>query len=89
MELLLYFGIPMLASFLFQLRIGNRTKRCLLRHVPLYFAGMTLLFAGISLTADTGFLIGGNVIAAAVWGSLGGCILLGYVVALLAGRAKK
>lgn len=89
MELLIYFGIPMFASFLFQMLIGNKTTHRVLRYVPLYCFGATLLFAGIALAADPGFLIGGNVIAAAVWGIIGGCVLLGYGCALLAGRVKK
>lgn len=89
MELLIYFGIPMFTSFLFQLLIGNKTVHRALRHVPLYCFGATLLFAGIALAAEPGFLIGGNVLAAAIWGSIGGCILLGYGCALLASRVKK
>lgn len=89
MELLMYFGVPMLGSFLFQLIIGCRTKYRILRFVPLYLFAVTLIFAGIALTADTGFLIGGNAIAAAVWGVIGFCILLGYCLALLVYKTKR
>ena len=89
MELLLYFGVPMLSSFFIQLMIGCKTKHNILHHIPLYFFAATLIFAGIALTADAGFLIGGNVIAAAVWGVIGLCILLGYGLALILDKTKK
>ncbi len=89
MELLLYFGVPMLGSFLIQLMIGCRTKHRTLRFIPLYFFVVTLIFACIAFMTDTGFLIGGNMIAAAVWGLIGLCILLGYCLALLIHKIKK
>lgn len=89
MEILLYFGVPMLGAFLIQLMIGCKTKHRILRFIPLYLFAVTLIFAGVALTADTGFLTGGNVIAAAVWVVIGFCILLGYCLALLMYKIKK
>ncbi len=81
MDILVYFGLPVLISFLVQLLIGCRTKRKVLQHIPLYAFIITLIFAGVSLCTDSGFLMGGNIIAAAVWGIIGICILLGYGLA--------
>ena len=81
MDILVYFGLPVLISFLIQLMIGCRTGRKVLQHIPLYAFIITLVFAGASLCTDSGFLIGGNIIAAAVWGIIGICILLGYGLA--------
>ena len=89
MKLLLYFGVPMFSSFLIQLMIGCKTKHSILRYIPLYFFAAALIFAGIALTADAGFLTGGNVIVAAVWGVIGLCILLGYGLALIVDKTKK
>ncbi len=81
MDILIYFGLPILISFFVQLLIGFRTKRKVLQHIPLYAFIITLVFAGVALCADSGFLIGGNIIAAAAWGIIGICILLGYGLA--------
>lgn len=82
MDILLYFGGPVLIAFLFQFFIGCRTRHKLLRHIPIYCFIVTVVFAIIALTADSGFLLGGNVIAALVWGIIGFCFLLGYALAI-------
>lgn len=82
MEVLFYFGGPVLFGFLVQFLIGCRTQHRILRYIPLYCFVITLVFAVIALTADSGFFIGGNVVAALVWCVIGICILLGYALAI-------
>ena len=77
-----YFGGAVLIGFLVQFLIGCRTQHRILRYIPLYCFGITLVFAVIALTADSGFFIGGNVITALVWCVIGSCILLGYALAI-------
>ena len=81
MEILLYFGGPVLVAFLIQLLIGCRTPHKILRYIPIYCSVIAFVFAVIALTADSGFLIGGNVIAALVWCLVGICFLSGYALA--------
>lgn len=83
MDILLYFGLPIVISFFVQLMIGCRTKHKILRHISLYGFITAFVFAGIAFCIDPGFLIGGNVIAAAVWGIIGVCVLLGHGLAWL------
>ena len=82
MDILLYFGGPVLISFLIQFFIGCRTQHRIVRYIPIYCFVIALVFAVIALTADSGFLIGGNVIAALVWCIFGICCLLGYILAI-------
>lgn len=83
MDFLLYFGGPALISFLIQFFIGCRTRHKILRYIPIYCFVITLVFAVIALTADSGFLLSGNVIAALVWCIIGICFLLGYALAMI------
>jgi len=83
MEILLYLLGPVLLGFLVQFFIGIRTKRKILRYIPLYGFGLTLIFAVIALRADPGFFIGGNIIAALFWIVIGVCLLVGYALAFL------
>ena len=83
MDILLYFGGPVLAAFLIQFFIGCRTRHKILRYIPIYCFVITLVFAVIALTADSGFLLGGNAIAALVWCIIGFCFLLGYALAMI------
>ena len=89
MEILLYFCLPALISFFVQLLIGCRTTHKILRNIPLYCFVLTLIFAAIALSTDPGFFIGGNVIAAIIWGIIGLCILIGYGLAGLVHRLLK
>lgn len=82
MDVLFYFGGPVLSGFLVQFLIGCRTQHRILRYIPLYCFVITLVFAVIALTADSGFFIGGTVVAALVWCVIGICILLGYALAI-------
>lgn len=66
MDILLYFGGPILIAFLIQILIGCRTQHKILRYIPIYCFVIAAVFAIIALTADSGFLIGGNVIASFV-----------------------
>ena len=86
MAVLVYFGLPVLISFFVQLLIGCRTKHKILQHIPLYAFIITLVFAVVALFANSGFLIGGNIIAAAAWGLIGICVLLGYSLAWIVQR---
>ena len=89
MDILLYFGGPALVAFLVQFLIGCRTRHKILRYIPIYCFAITLVFAIIALTADSGFFLGGNVIAALVWCIIGACILLGYALAIFLCRYRK
>ena len=89
MEILWYFCGPALASFLLQYFVGNRAKDRMLRHIPLYFFALALVFADIVSRADPGFVIGGNIMAAFVWIVIGICVLLGYVLAVLVRKIRK
>lgn len=88
MEIILYFCIPILVSFFVQRLIGCKTKHKTLRYIPLYCFAVCLAFSAAAFTADTGFLIGGNIIAALVWALMGACFLAGYALALLVHRRK-
>ena len=79
MDILLYFGGPTLIAFLIQILIGCRAQHKILRYIPIYCFVIAVVFAVIALTANSGFLIGGNVIAALVWCIIGICFLLGPV----------
>lgn len=79
MDILLYFGGPALIAFLIQFLVGCRTQHKILRYIPIYCFVITLAFAIIALTSDSGFFLGGNVIAALVWCIIGVCFLIGYV----------
>ncbi len=89
MDILLYFGGPTLIAFLIQILIGCRTQHKILRYIPIYCFIIAVVFAVIALTADSGFLIGGNVIAALVWCIIGICFLLGYVLAIFVYKHRK
>ena len=80
MDILLYFGGPALIAFLIQFLVGCRTQHKILRYIPIDCFVITLAFAIIALTADPGFFLGGNVIAALVWRISGICFLFGYVL---------
>jgi hypothetical protein len=84
MDILLYFGGPALIAFLIQFLVGCRTQHKILRYIPIYCFVITLAFAIIALTSDSGFFLGGNVIAALVWCIIGVCFLIGYALAMLA-----
>jgi uncharacterized membrane protein len=71
MDILLYFCLPTLISFSVQLLIDCRTIHKILRHIPLYFFVLTLIFAVIALSTDPGFVIGGNIITAMTLGIMG------------------
>lgn len=82
MDILLYFGGPALIAFLIQFLVGCRTQHKILRYIPIYCFVITLAFAIIALTSDSGFFLGGNVIAALVWCIIGVCFLIGYALAI-------
>lgn len=88
MDILLYFGGPVLIAFLIQFLIGCRTQHKILRYIPIYCFVIALVFATVALTADPGFLIGGNVIAAFVWCMIGTCFLLGFALAIFVYKYK-
>lgn len=89
MDILLYFGGTVLIAFLIQLLIGCRTQHKILQYIPIYCFVVTLVFAIIALTADVGFLLGGNIIAALVWCIIGGCVLVGYALAIFMFKHRK
>lgn len=89
MDILLYFGGPALTAFLVQFLIGCRTQYKLLRYIPIYCFVVVLVFAMIALTSDSGFVLGGNIIAALVWCIIGTCVLLGYALAIFIYRHGK
>lgn len=84
MDILFYFGGPVLIAFLVQFFIGCKTQYKILRYIPIYCFVVALIFAAIALTADSGFLLGGNMIAALVWCVIGICFLAGYALAVFA-----
>ena len=89
MKLLIVFGLPIVIAFFFQVLVGCKTKHKVLQYVPFYCFGVCLLFAMIALSANPGFFMGGNVIAAVIWGMIGFCFLIGYGLAMLYCRWKK
>lgn len=80
MEIVLYFLVPVLGAFFIQLFVGCKAKHKILRYIPLYCLGVCLVFSVIAFASDTGFFIGGNVIAALVWVLIGICFLTGYAL---------
>lgn len=70
MDILLYFGGPALIAFLIQFLVGCRTQHKILRYIPIYCFVITLAFAIIALTSDSGFFLGGNVIPLLYYGLL-------------------
>lgn len=89
MDILLYFGGPALIAFLIQFLVGCRTQHKILRYTPIYCFVITLAFAIIALTSDSGFFLGGNVIAALVWCIIGVCFLIGYALAIFIYKHRK
>lgn len=89
MDILLYFGGPAFIAFLIQFFIGCKTQHKILRYIPIYCFAITLAFAIIALTADSGFFLGGNVIAALVWCIIGICFLSGYALAIFLCKYRK
>ena len=89
MDILLYFGGPALIAFLIQFLVGCRTQHKILRFIPIYCFVITLAFAIIALTSDSGFFLGGNVIAALVWCIIGVCFLIGYALAIFIYKHRK
>ena len=89
MDILLYFGGPALIAFLIQFLVGCRTQHKILRYIPIYCFVITLAFAIIALTSDSGFFLGGNVIAALVWCIIGVCFLIGYALAIFIYKHRK
>ena len=57
MDILLYFGGPALIAFLIQFLVGCRTQHKILRYIPIYCFVITLAFAIIALTSDSGFFL--------------------------------
>ena len=62
--------------------LPGKYREVLLRYIPIYCFVITLAFAIIALTSDSGFFLGGNVIAALVWCIIGVCFLIGYALAI-------
>ena len=89
MDILLYFGGPALIAFLIQFLVGCRTQHHILRYIPISCFVITLAFAIIALTSDSGFFLGGNVIAALVWCIIGVCFLIGYALAIFIYKPAK
>ena len=89
MDILLYFGGPALIAFLIQFLVGCRTQHKILRYIPIYCFVITLAFAIIALTSDSGFFLGGNVIAALAWCIIGVCFLIGYALAIFIYKHRK
>ena len=83
MKLLFSFGLLILISFFFQILVGFRTKYKILRYIPLYCFGITIIFAIIALLKDPGFIIGGNVLVAVIWVMIGLCFIVGYGLAII------